>query len=213
MEACNNFHLPKRDWTVNVTTYGWTVGFAGAFTGDKLTDPVFSLRPGKQVAADGTTADGFFVERRKGSEDSVKLGAATMIHLFYSDPNKFRLGPSLTWAPLTFGLGIGDSSQARRESGFRRIARRRGPRATEGPTWPFRRSGPVFGSAGTSAGRLTTFSRLALWPVSDRATAILRPRAAATRQPNKAQGQEQQRRSPGSPFPKNRSQEQPIAAL
>jgi len=109
-EQCEALQQKQNTFIVTVTTYAWTVGLAGAFTADKLTDPVFSLRAGKQG-----DQDGYFVERNKSAEDSFRLGAAAMIHLYHSDPNRFNgLGLSkigLNWAPLSFGLGIDNGSQ------------------------------------------------------------------------------------------------------
>jgi hypothetical protein len=111
-KQCTDLPQQGTTYTVSITTYGWTIGMAGAFTADKLTDSAFSLRAGKNTAGES----GYFVERDKNAEDSVRLGAAAMIHLYHSDPNRFNsLGLSkigLNWAPLSFGLGIENGSQA-----------------------------------------------------------------------------------------------------
>ncbi len=114
---CDAVSPQKPDtYTVTVGTYGWTLGFAGAFTADKLTDPVFSLHPGTQQGADGQPTKGYFVEKNKGAEDSFRLGSAAMIHLYHSNPNRLKfLGIrhyDIYWAPLSFGLGINGGSQA-----------------------------------------------------------------------------------------------------
>lgn len=111
--------LSNQEWTITVTTHGWAIGFAGAYTYDELTNPAFSLRPGQQVTGEGenrTTTDGFFVERDRDAEDSFNLGAAAMIHLFHTDPNTFAIFGRRTdihWAPLSFGLGVGDGSKVK----------------------------------------------------------------------------------------------------
>lgn len=115
-DQCDALPQKAQTYVVTITTYGWSVGFAGAFTADRLTDPVFSLRPGKQVTGEGAnqmTTDGFFVEKNKSAEDSARLGAAAMVHLFHSDPERFSWKRfSVNWAPLSFGLGVDNGSQA-----------------------------------------------------------------------------------------------------
>jgi hypothetical protein len=105
---------------IPVDTYGWALAFAGAFTYDELTDPVFSLEVGVENpdAAPEMQRQGFFVRESPDEEDDFTLGAAAMVHLYHSDPERLRpffLPEScqVNWAPLSFGLGISDQSEAR----------------------------------------------------------------------------------------------------
>jgi hypothetical protein len=106
-DQCDALLQKPQTYIITITTYAWTAGMAGAFTADKLTDPVFSLRAGTQNGQNG-----YFVEKDTGAEDSYRLGAAAMIHLYHSDPNRFSLSKlGVNWAPLSFGLGVDNDSQ------------------------------------------------------------------------------------------------------
>jgi hypothetical protein len=103
----------KAQWQINATTGAWTLGFAGAFTADKLNDPSFSLVPGSQVDSGGKAVSGFFVKRDAASANRVGLGGAAMIHLFHSDPGNLAIWREIAWAPLSLGIGFTGGSQAR----------------------------------------------------------------------------------------------------
>lgn len=92
----------EQSWRVAVRQTGWELGFAGAYTADKLTDPSFALRPGTG-SHEGTSK--IVVEDK---EDAWKTGPAAMIHLFHS--GAFRIGKGVSWAPMSFGLNA-DSDQ------------------------------------------------------------------------------------------------------
>lgn len=94
-------------WVVPVRTFGWTVGFAGGFVVDDLTDPSYGLVEAEREV-DGMTEQGFRVIRQSERDDDYSLGAAAMVHVFHTDPQK--LGP---WAPLTFGLAVNNGSAVR----------------------------------------------------------------------------------------------------
>jgi len=101
-------------WQINVTTDGWDLAFSGAFTGDKLTDPVFSIKPGSEPSPTpgGQSTPGYFVTQEHGRQDKYRLGSAAMVHLYHTDPN--ALGwRGINWAPVSFGLGVGDSAHVR----------------------------------------------------------------------------------------------------
>lgn len=99
---------------IPVETYGWTLGIAGAFTADGLTDPVFFLESGSRPKPDDpdTTETGFIVRKRSDAENDLELGAATFVHLYHNDPDRLG-GRWINWVPLSFGLGIGNGSEAR----------------------------------------------------------------------------------------------------
>jgi hypothetical protein len=99
--------LPNQTWEIDVFNLEWAAGFAGGFTLDWLTDPIFELDSGDQ---DGTM--GAFVRRNRPAQDSTTLGLAAMVHLFHTNPD-FLGGRGVNWAPLSFGLGINDDSEAR----------------------------------------------------------------------------------------------------
>ncbi|HEX6096276.1 MAG TPA: hypothetical protein VF432_08135 [Thermoanaerobaculia bacterium] len=102
-------------WQVRVTTDGWDIFFSGAFTADKLTDPVFALvsedRDLDLTDTDTTKTKGFVV-RQSEEDDEFRLAAAAMTHVLHSNPDRFNFG-DINWVPLSFGLGISDNSQAR----------------------------------------------------------------------------------------------------
>lgn len=122
--------LPDHTFRVPVETYEWRLAIAGAFTGDRLTDPVFYLEDGIEnpEAPEEMQRQGFFVRQSTDAEDSYSLGAAAMVHLFHNDPFRFDFkwrdrsrppgdpvpGAGLVhWAPLSFGLGVGEDSDTR----------------------------------------------------------------------------------------------------
>lgn len=121
--------LPDHTFRVPVETYEWGLALAGAFTGDKLTDPVFFLDDGVENpdAPPEMQRQGFFILRDKKAQDSYSLGAAAMVHVFHDDPYRFdfKSGDSTTqttttsgaglvhWAPISFGLGVGQEAEAR----------------------------------------------------------------------------------------------------
>lgn len=113
-ESCGEVFklLSERTWEIQVATYGWSVGFGGAFTIDKLTNPVFSLTPGSRTDASGNAEQGFLVTVDDEAGDDYRLGAAATVHLFHSDP-EFLGRAGVAWVPLSFGLGVGESSRAR----------------------------------------------------------------------------------------------------
>jgi hypothetical protein len=99
-------------WLIHVATDGWDLAFSGAFTTDKLTDPNYTLVPGTKPSptAGGTPTSGFIVTKNEG--DQYRLGSAAMVHLYHTDPDPLgRAG--ITWAPISFGLGVGDASHVR----------------------------------------------------------------------------------------------------
>jgi uncharacterized repeat protein (TIGR01451 family) len=99
-------------WVIRVSTDDWTIGFAGAFTADRITDPVYSLIPATQKDAAGNSVSGFTITRRKDLEDREHLGTAAMIHLYHSDDRRFALW-HINWAPVSFAVATGDSGQTR----------------------------------------------------------------------------------------------------
>lgn len=94
-----------RSWRIAVEPAGWELGFAGAYTFDKLTDPAFALRAGTGANA------GLNEVVVEDKQDEWDQGAAAMVHLFHS--GGFELGKGVSWAPLSFGLGIGTSESAK----------------------------------------------------------------------------------------------------
>ena len=110
--------LDNREWQIDVTTLEWSIAFAGGFTFDKLTNPVFELEKARRTTGDGdATVEGFRVERSRDAQDSYKLGLAAMMHLYHSDDSVLRVGKEnrvhLNWVPLSFGLGVSDQSSVR----------------------------------------------------------------------------------------------------
>lgn len=82
--------------SIPVQTIQWTYGFAGAFVGSGLTDPVYFVRSVAQ--ADGTSVG---VVERSDEEDWAKLGTAAFVHATPPD-----------WAlALTFGIGISNGDK------------------------------------------------------------------------------------------------------
>jgi hypothetical protein len=88
----------------------WTAGVAGAFTYDEITNPVFYLESATRTGSDGTSESGFLVRENSRDRDGFSLGGATMIHLFHSNPSRFKISRyAMQWAPLSFGIGLTDS--------------------------------------------------------------------------------------------------------
>lgn len=98
--------LPDRTWTLPVFTHKWALGFAGAFTVDALTDPVYYLAAGTK---DG--AAGYYFRENSNAEDSVVLGAAAMVHVYHTKWATWST--DFGWVPLSFGLGVGTTSQTK----------------------------------------------------------------------------------------------------
>ena len=90
---------PRR-WRIAVRPTGWEVGFAGAFVADKLTSPAFALQP--------TSTPGENMVLIEDKENDWERGAAAMIHLYNS--GSYRLGNSVSWVPISFGLGVDSNS-------------------------------------------------------------------------------------------------------
>jgi hypothetical protein len=103
-------------WKVRVTTDGWDIFFSGAFTADKLNNPVFTLVPEDRDLDNDPNhtkeTSGFVVTEREDREDSFRLAAAAMVHVIHTNPNRLSAF-DINWVPLSFGLGVGDNSQAR----------------------------------------------------------------------------------------------------
>jgi len=95
----------EKTWRIEIQTVGWELGFAGAYVVDRLTNPAFALRPGTGTNA-GTNE--IIVENDK--EDSWNRRAAAMVHLFNS--GSFDWGKGVSWAPLSFGIGIASNEDA-----------------------------------------------------------------------------------------------------
>jgi hypothetical protein len=104
--------LPERDVQIPVENLAWTLGFAGAFTADSLTDPVFFLEPGTKKI-NGTDTAGFNVRKNSDAKDTATLGTAAMIHLYHTDPDRYRSLLGSNWAPVSFGLGVGADSKTK----------------------------------------------------------------------------------------------------
>lgn len=105
--------LAPKSWTITAQTDNWTLAFAGGFTGDRLTDPVFSLDPGKDPA--DSSKSGFFIRRFRTQQSFMTLGAAAMVHLYHSDPNALTVRHlrKINWVPISFGLGVNNQSDTR----------------------------------------------------------------------------------------------------
>jgi len=113
-DACKSETLLALERSIRIENYGWTLGFAGAYTLDQLTDPVYFLEPGtreKPGGMPGEMEEGFFVRRRGSAEDSWERGAATMIHLHHNGPGRQRW--DVHWVPLSFGLGVAGESESK----------------------------------------------------------------------------------------------------
>jgi len=93
-----------RMWRLGVVPTGWELGFAGSYVVNRLTNPAFALRPGTGTNA-GTNE--IVIEDK---EDHWNTGAAAMVHLYHS--GGFDLGKGVSWAPLSFGLGIVSNDDA-----------------------------------------------------------------------------------------------------
>jgi len=104
--------LPERDVQIPVENLAWTLGFAGAFTADSLTDPVYFLEPGTKKI-NGTDTPGFNVRKNSDAKDTATLGTAAMIHLYHTDPDRYQSLLGSNWAPVSFGLGVGADSKTK----------------------------------------------------------------------------------------------------
>lgn len=104
--------LPEREVQIPVENLAWALGFAGAFTADSLTDPVFFLEPGTKEI-NGTDTAGFNVRKNSDAKDTATLGTAAMIHLYHTDPDRYSSLLGSNWAPVSFGLGVGADSKAK----------------------------------------------------------------------------------------------------
>lgn len=93
---------------IPVETLAWGLGFAGGFTADRIPNPVYFLEEGKK----GDTA-GFFVRQNRSAESRAALGTGAFIHLFHSDPDRYSLGGFGNWAPVSFGLAVGNDAETK----------------------------------------------------------------------------------------------------
>jgi hypothetical protein len=100
-EACKGLEPLTKE--ISVVTLGWEVGLAGAFTVDGLRSPEYFLAPQA-----GTDPQAYVVTRDRDAEDKYNNDLAIMIHLYNSA--SFR-DSSIAWAPLTFGVGFGDTTR------------------------------------------------------------------------------------------------------
>jgi hypothetical protein len=90
--------LETTSFIVSIRQQQWNISFSGAFTFSGLTDPVFSLKTENNVKK---------VFEEPDKQDSVKLGAASFVHLFHDGVKFKQLQPA-----LGFGLGINSDSRA-----------------------------------------------------------------------------------------------------
>jgi len=127
-------------WKIRVLREGWDIAFAGAYTADTATNPVYGLVAGqKQVdPSPAPKTSGFFIKRFREQEDAYRLGAAAMVHVFHTSPSTFAWH-DIAWVPVSFGLGVGEASQVRY---FLGTGIRFGPKF-------FLTAGPVIGSVKT----------------------------------------------------------------
>jgi hypothetical protein len=111
--GCDGVQLPERSdanpIVVQVRTYRWGLAFAGGFTIDRLTDPVFSLKPATKVEGE-SKVQGFTPIRNRSKENDYTLGASAMIHLIHNSPEKWW---TRNLAPVTFGLSVTNDSDVR----------------------------------------------------------------------------------------------------
>jgi len=106
-----DLRLDEDSVTIPVQPLTWALGFAGAFTADTLTDPVYFLEPGTKKINNVDTP-GFTVHQNSGGKDTASLGTAAMVHLQHTDPDRWPiLGGN--WAPISFGLGVGADSKTK----------------------------------------------------------------------------------------------------
>ncbi len=103
---CEAATLVPRKWTIPVRTF-WRFAMSGAITGDSLTKPGYFLEAGKDTdPADSTKKiDGFFVRKNGAGQDRLRFGTAAMAHLYHPYGSRF----GVTWAPISFGLGLQDN--------------------------------------------------------------------------------------------------------
>jgi len=107
-KPCNGLQLGNARWEIPVRTKGWQLAASGAFTTDKLTNPLFFAQ--KETNDKGEA--GFVVKRDRDAEDKYRLGAAAMLHL-YHDSFPFDVADGFGWVPVSFGLGVAEGSTAR----------------------------------------------------------------------------------------------------
>ena len=98
--------INSRTWVIPVFTHGWTLDFAGGFTADFLTSPVYYL---EQTTYNNEA--GNFIKENKDAEDLCTLGLVAMVHLYHT--KIFGNPDKICWVPLTFGLGYSKSTDAR----------------------------------------------------------------------------------------------------
>ncbi len=112
-QDCDFAAMPERKvggdpgpWEIRILRAGWDLAFSGAYTADSLTNPVYGLVPGS-VPTDTTstqTTTGYYIQRFADQEDTLRLGAAAMIHAVRSGPHSFSRWDT-GFAP-TFGIGV-----------------------------------------------------------------------------------------------------------
>ena len=107
-KPCDESPLGNARWEIPVRTKGWQLAASGAFTTDKLTNPLFFAQ--KETNDKGEA--GFVVKRDRDAEDKYRLGAAAMLHL-YHDSLPFTFADGFGWVPVSFGLGVAEGSTAR----------------------------------------------------------------------------------------------------
>lgn len=92
-------HLREQSWTFEVSTLGWELGFAGAFTVDGLVDQRYFV---DQSVSPGVIA------RDSDAENSTNQRLALMVHLYNSTWEK---DASVSWSPIAFGVSIDDQTR------------------------------------------------------------------------------------------------------
>jgi hypothetical protein len=90
--------LKPATFIIAVRTQKWSYEFAGAFTVNQLTDPVFAL----ETRSTNGVEQQFLIEDEQ-ARDTVKLGIGAFIHVFHD---------RLPWVAGTFGIGINSDSKA-----------------------------------------------------------------------------------------------------
>jgi hypothetical protein len=100
-ETCSSLDPLEKD--ISVATLGWEIGLAGAFTIDGLQTPEYFLAP-----QSGTTPQEYVVTRDRGAESELNTDLAILIHLHNT---KWARDWPVEWAPVTFGVGFGDSTR------------------------------------------------------------------------------------------------------
>jgi hypothetical protein len=100
-ERCNKvvLALKEHDWTIPVSTLGWTIGFSGGLVVDGLTDRKYFLE----------NASGQYIVRRdRDAQDKTNQRLALLLHLY--NTSWFR---DSDWqlVPLTVGIGVDDHTR------------------------------------------------------------------------------------------------------